>query len=86
MQYQTQALNIVRINEHAELHYVSAHSENPLCAHVWLADGVVVLLHTSGLQELLHVRGTLARKLHSAMVHACTVRILLSTAVITCIR
>eukprot|EP00953_Heterococcus_sp_UTEX-ZZ885_P041145 21010-Heterococcus_DN1.PRE.4 len=64
MQCQTQALNIVRTNEHAALHYVSAHSEDPLCAHVWLADGIVVLLHTSGLQELLHVRGTLAPCVH----------------------
>jgi hypothetical protein len=56
--FATQALNILTNHAHAELHYVSAHCDDPLCGHIWLADGIIVLLHASGLQELLHVIGT----------------------------
>jgi hypothetical protein len=52
-----QILNVEARSQHALLHYVSAYNSDRICGHAWLDNRNVVLLHESGVQELLTVAG-----------------------------
>eukprot|EP00953_Heterococcus_sp_UTEX-ZZ885_P003478 2392-Heterococcus_DN1.PRE.2 len=50
-----QILNLDARSQHALLHFVSAYTSDAICGHAWLDSRNVVLLHESGLQEMLSV-------------------------------
>jgi hypothetical protein len=50
-----QILNLDARSQHALLHFVSAYTSDAICGHAWLDNRNVVLLHKSGLQEMLSV-------------------------------
>jgi hypothetical protein len=52
-----QILSLDARSQHALLRYVSVYTSDRICDHAWLDNRNVVLLHESGLQELLSVAG-----------------------------
>jgi hypothetical protein len=52
-----QILDLEARSQHALLHFVSAYTSDAICGHAWLDSRNVVLLHETGVQELLSVAG-----------------------------